>query len=85
MRRTYDGAPDFSDAISSRAFHGSWPYPWIISGAYQNLVGRAGSGLEVLEIPRVGSGRVGSGRVGGFQISRVWTGYPDETRPVKTP
>ena len=51
------------------------------SGGVRNLTGRVwrflkshGSGLEVFEISRVGSGRVGSGRVG--------SGHPDSTRPA---
>ena len=53
---------------------------------YKNLAGRVGSGQEVFEMSRDGSGRVGTGRnwsdrvgLGDFQIARVETGCPDST------
>ena len=62
-------------------FTGHDPTP----GSYQKVLETPrvewGSGQEMLEISRDGTGRVGSGRVGseGFQTSRVQTGYPDST------
>ena len=45
-----------------RKSHGSWPDSPIVSeGGSQNLGGRVGSGQEVFEISRDGSGRVESG------------------------
>ena len=52
--------------------------------------GGVGSGQEVFEMSRVGSGRVGSGRVesgrvgpGGFQVLHVGPGHPDPIRPAR--
>ena len=43
----------------NRAFRGSRPDPSIVSGGSQTLASGVGSGQEVFEVLRVGSGRVG--------------------------
>ena len=45
----------------------------------EKLAGRVGSGQQVFEISRVGSGLVGSGVI---QISRVGLGHPAPIRPA---